>query len=207
MSRLHPRRKPAKYGTKKRVVHEGKAVITLLANGEHRLMSQREAVSQIGRSKGGRTAQQRGTAHRFTREEASKAAKKLWATRYRMNQRIGTRLGRPAKLKPMVRRQPIRDQRTWSAAWAQQFPILVGEGQVLFDADLRQWFQWDQHLVRHYIGERTALRKLGYLPYPRKGTVPLRIVQQAPNILCLGRKRAVPNPGSWSVTLLPGVKS
>ncbi len=204
MSRLHPKRKPAKYGTKKRVVHTGKAVIALLPDGQHRTMAQRDAVSQMGRSKGGLTAQQRGTAHRFTSAEASKAAKKLWATRYKMNHRIGTRLGRPAKLSAPVRRPALREKHVFfygcpAGVYYLSSPWMEGLG--IYQP------QWVVRTADRTvgIGERTALRKLGYLPYPRKGVIPVSYVP-APDVRRLGRKRAAVQPGSWSVHLLPGVK-
>ena len=187
------RRKPK---GKRRVDHTGKAVLVALSNGHIRLMSQREAVSQIGRSKGGVEAQRRGTAHRFTSEEASKAAKKLWATRYKMNLRINARLGRPAKLAAPVRRPAIRERH---ALTGPPYP-LVGCNVIT-----GKWYVSANEQDVSLIGERTALRKLGYLPYPRKNVVPSKILQPAPDIRRRGRGRAEGST-QWSVNLLPGVR-
>ena len=82
-------------------------VLIELSPGQYRAMSSREYAMQLGRQKGGQIAQARGTAHRWTSEEARKAARKVWKTRWKMNKRIGIRLGRPAKNLPNGQAGPM----------------------------------------------------------------------------------------------------
>lgn len=158
---LHPRRKPRPWGS--RVVHKGKAVVVTTQDGQTRMMSSRDAASQLGRSKGGRTAQARGTGHRFTSEEARAAARKLWDKRYPINKRIGARLGRPCNLRPFVYRAPLRLKHVFYYACPPGVYYLEN-----------QWVERSNGQTRP-IGERTALRRLGYLPYPRKHIVPVTV--------------------------------
>lgn len=156
---------PPKPPKPQRPVHKGK-VVSVLIDGQLRIMSSKEAALRIGRSKGGRNAQATGKAHRWTSEEAKRAIRKCWNTRWRALKGTGLtkpgtrpiRIGRPAKLRPPVRRQPLRDK----YASPPQTGIHFWSG---------AWWHGSQR-----IGERTALRKLGYLPYPRKNPVPDKIV-------------------------------
>ena len=101
---IAPAPKPAR---KPRPNHKGKMVLIELGPGQFRAMSSREYAMQLGRQKGGQTAQARGTAHRWTSEEARKAAQKVWKTRWRMNRKIGIRLGRPARNLPAGQAGPM----------------------------------------------------------------------------------------------------
>jgi len=120
----------------------------------------------MARSKGGRTAQAKGTAHRWTSETARKAAKKLWATRWRKVN--GMRIGVPAKKRASVDRQALRERykngRTETSAIT--YEGFIEGGHV--------WAECDGVSIRP-ISERTALRKLGHLPSPTPA-IPLRVV-------------------------------
>lgn len=115
----------------------------------------------MARSKGGRTAQANGTAHRWTSETARKAAKKLWATRWRKVH--GVRIGVPAKRRPAVDRAALR----------RQYSLWAGDG-----IPCHPWYHptdktW--HYSDRIVSEVTALRKLGHLPSPTPA-IPSRVL-------------------------------
>ncbi len=143
--------------------HKGQIVMAVLANGAHVAMSSRDAASQMGASKGGSTTQARGTANRFTSESASKAAKKCWATRWRKVN--GIRIGRPAKRRPSVDRETVRWEHRDDA-----------EDGIKYCYDIEKWIDRRGGDTFGLLGEITALRRLGYLEYPRRGVVPVKVV-------------------------------
>jgi hypothetical protein len=131
-------------------------VVVRLPNGETRFMNSGYVAMKMGQSKGGERVQQLGKAHRWTSEEARACAKKLWATRWKMNRRINKRLGRPASNKPMVMRAALRAH---YAVWPDkgihyQPPRLLGVG---------LWILTTKEGSR-VLSERAALIRLGHLP-------------------------------------------
>lgn len=198
---LHPRRKPRPWGS--RVSHKGKAVIVLTREGVTRTMSSRDAASQLGRSKGGRTAQARGTGHRYTSETARAAARKLWDTRYPMNVKLGRRLGRVSKCLPAVRRAPLREKHAFSAP--EGYPHAAGIYYVKLhtvSGVRHQWVSYDGGTGVQLLGERTALRRLGYLRYPRKLPMPVTVTP-APQVRPKGTTLASVKPDMRSQFINP----
>lgn len=150
-AKLHPRIR------KSRPVHQGLVQI-ITRDGQSRMMASNEAARQLGRSKGGRVAHERGTRYCWTPEQARAAANKLWRTRWRMNKRIGTRLGRPSKYRPRLNRVVLRQ-------YYANNPTLG----ITFNNSEQSWF-----VNGLRISERTALTRLGHKPPPRKrGLVPI----------------------------------
>lgn len=122
----------------------------------------RWARKQLARRRGAERLHELGKAHKWTPEEASRASKKVWNTRWRMNKRIGKRLGRPANSKRRLDRIAIRR--------ANYFSQTPAAGTTNYWYDGEQW--WAEFgLCRRPISERTALIKLGHLKSPH-GYVP-----------------------------------
>lgn len=134
--------------------HRHKSVMVRLSNGQTRAMSSAVLAMRSGGKKGGRTAQARGTANRFTSESGRKASLHMWK-RKKLSKRTGRRLGRVSKYKKAVDRAALR------AAHATTGIRALG---ICFCSDNHQWFADGRGVT-----ERTALRRLGYLdakPYP-----------------------------------------
>lgn len=147
---------------KPRPKHRGVVLLVTEASGHTRYMASAEVAMQKGRSKGGRTAHERGTRYCWTPEQARDAAKKAWRTRWRMNKRINVRLGRPAKQRPAVNHAKLR-------AYYHAYPLLGITCEGLRGDNVWVWTQDNQR-----ISERTALIRLGHLPPPRKrGFLPI----------------------------------
>lgn len=142
-----------------------------------RLMGGKAYRKLMAVSKGGRIARDNGKQHRWTSEEARKAAKKLWATRWRKVR--GVRVGVPAKKRAPVRREAIRRQRCFDD----------GTEGPWFDPFSRTW--WSQG---RRVTERTALRKLGHLPSPLP-PIPTRIITRI-KLLDGGKLLAIPEPSA-----------
>lgn len=144
-----------------KIKHKGQAVLTRVQQGDKqlvRLMSSSDAHQLVGVSKGGMAIQASGQAHRWTSETARAAAKKLWATRWKFNHRIGARLGRPSKLRPRVNRVRIRAQYV-------DPPPFKG---ILYhpptDAALKgHWSHTEDDGRTRVISEKAALTRLGYI--------------------------------------------
>lgn len=174
-NRLHPpkRRKP-------RLVpkpnYRGKAVIAIHETGAV-AMAAGLAAQQVARSKGGRRIHELGKAHQFTSETARAAALKLWRTRQRKVK--GVRVGMRRNVAPRTNRKDLR------------LIYAIGncepESPAWYDPFEQQWFAWTREFP---ISERTALRRLGHLPYRnRKGIVPERVVQATGVLPALRKKR------------------
>ena len=135
-------------------------------------MGDEEAHRQMARAKGGRRVQELGTGYRWTPAEARAAARKLWDRVYprkgfsSRRKADGTqetyRPGWPAK------RAPRRSRAAWRAYYAAH-PTNC----IWYEPTTREWWTEDSLLYPpHRLSERTALRRLGHLSYPRKGLVP-----------------------------------
>jgi hypothetical protein len=146
-------------------------------------MSAEEVGRQQARSKGG----SRGKGHKFTSEDARKAALRLWAKRWRLVK--GVRVGKPAYRRPAVRRAPLR-------AFYAKFPT----NGVRYDPVENIWVRKVGEGWPRTISERTALRHLGHLPYyvnDRKGLIPEVVipvvgpihVPKQPSVVLINQKR------------------
>lgn len=137
-------------------------------------MSRAEAARQIGRSKGGQARARANTGHTFTSETARAAARKLWDKDYPLR---GFQ-GRPTATGPQVRvrigkkvgRRPAVNRKALRARYAE-----CPTNGIEYHPEAGYWTRTDDHMC-NLIGERTALRQLGHLPYPRKGLVPETII-------------------------------
>src|SRR3990167_3878521 len=148
--------------------HDG-VTVRVLVRGQSRLVSSRYAAQQMGRSKGGRRAQQLGAGHRWTPDTARQAALKGWATRRRPSAyREGVRIGGPARYRPRVVRVPIREQ------YARHQGAGVG-----YDREQGQWYVRDEAGGTRRLSERYALIRLGMLPPAKRlrGLVPEQVLQ------------------------------
>src|SRR6267378_2200228 len=134
----------------KRPNHKGKLVIVEIKPGLWRTMSSRQLALQLGRSKGGLTAAARGTAYRWTSEEATKAIKKCWAKRWSKGKRIGVRLGRPAKLRPAVDRVALR------AYYNDPEHTMQG---IFYSTTAKRWYDGTVDATARVISERQALTR------------------------------------------------
>jgi hypothetical protein len=145
-----PAPKPPKV---KRPDHKGKNVLVEMTPGHWQAMRSSDYAQLIGRSKGGLTAQARGTAYKWTSEQATKAIKKCWKTKWGKGSRIGVRLGRPAKLRPAVDRVALREY----------YSIHTVKG-ISYNPIAASWNVgggWTS--IPRVISEVQALRRLGHL--------------------------------------------
>jgi hypothetical protein len=158
---------PVKPPKVRRPNHKGKLVMVEIKPNLWRTMSSREYAMQLGRSKGGLTAAARGTAFRWTSEQATKAIKKCWAKRWGKGSRIGVRLGRPAKLRPAIDRIALRAQ----------YSICAKNG-IFFDVGSQKWWRgyWEGEPPR-VLSERQALTILGHLAGLHKPVPSGRVIQ------------------------------
>src|SRR6266851_3635904 len=85
-----------------------KFVTYRLPNGQCRRVSVAMYKRLLASSKGGQVAQARGPANRFMSETGRKAARRLWDRVYRVNKRVGIRLGRTKIYRPQVNRSVLR---------------------------------------------------------------------------------------------------
>ncbi len=143
----------------KRPNHKGKLVMVEIKPGLWRTMSSRQLALQLGRSKGGLTAATRGTAYRWTSEEATKAIKKCWKKRWGKGSRIGVRLGRPAKLRPAVDRAALRLQYTYRPGTIIEDHTVEYYGLV----EGKHLWSFTRGNCTRQISEKTALTRLGYI--------------------------------------------
>jgi hypothetical protein len=148
----------------KRPVHGSNLVMGRLGRPDkgplYRTMTSREAALQLGRAKGAATLHRLGKAHTWTSEEARAAAKKVWATRWRMIKKIGRRIGRKAKNGPIVRRAKLRERYRNNQVKG-----------VWYDPERACWWI-DLTNTPRLISEHAALVRLGHLKSRRKGIVP-----------------------------------
>lgn len=135
---------------------KGKVLLLQHATGQCRLISEREYKQQLGRQKAGLVTAGRPNPGRFTSETAKKAISKLWK-RWK-KRRSGVRRGKPAATRKRVLRAPLRAQHSY---WA------TTTAGIKYYPDVKIWAQNGK-----VISELVALRRLGYLPYPRKRFVP-----------------------------------
>lgn len=142
----HPSRK-AKYRGKVAVVRTGSGT---------KLIGLRRLAQLRGNSRGGSITATRPNPGRFTSETARKAARKVWATRWRYVPRAGIRIGRKRKNAPQVNRASLRTLYSNN-------PI----NNVWFAPEVGLW-QLDTGSQTRCITERTALQRLGHLPRARK---------------------------------------
>ncbi len=115
-------------------------------------------------SLGGRVSQASGKGHRFNSETARKAALKAWKTRWRFLKRSGTRIGRPAKYRPRVKRAPLRE-----------YYALHPTDEIAYLPHIGKWIRRDDQGIR-VVGERVALRHLGHLPKEFGRRVPKEVI-------------------------------
>lgn len=162
MSRLHPPRRRDTYKVVPKVKKDyfRKTVLAKVRGRKGVLaMAAREAARQLGRSKGGRRRVELGKGHTWTKEEARLAGIK--------SHQKGSRR-RSARRKAAVDHAAARALHT-----------------ALADTNLLQgtWYipvakRWLHNGI--CIAERTALRHLGYIAFPRKGLMPEKIVSATP---------------------------
>lgn len=136
--------------------HIGKRVIITLPNGQTRIMSSRDAALAMGRSKGGLSTHAKGKRHTWTSESGSKAAKKLWRTRWRYLHSIGGRIGMPTKRAKAVKRAPLR------LLYAHHLTNGISYTGTEFGKHI--WVEVGADGICRRLQEVTALRKLGHLP-------------------------------------------
>lgn len=117
--------------------------------------------NKLASQKGGQTAQARGTGYRWDSASASKAAKKVWRTRWRVNKRLGVRVCRKPKNRPAVNHVALRAIYAGNPVKG----IVYVSAVYRFDnlSELGHWTLTDTHGTRR-ISERTALTRLGHLP-------------------------------------------
>lgn len=118
------------------------------------------ALQKIRGSQGGKVSQATGRGHRWTREEAQQARQKgLNRSLGRFVARIGVRVGQKLHRRPQVKYRDVR------ARYADK-PDALG---IWWDEHRGHWWrcvEMGSETVQVKIGERAALRKLGYLPNP-----------------------------------------
>ncbi len=158
---IHPHRRHFRTGPPKPKPY-GAVIAQQRVDGETTIsvtMSAREAAIRLGGQKGGRRSQELGTANRFTPETARRAAHKLWKKKQRKvwGYRIGCK-----KRRPKTARGPLRTF----------YLTHTLEGIKCVKTDTG--YQW--YIDERCIGERSALRRLGHLPYPNKRMVPQVII-------------------------------
>lgn len=148
----------------KRIVpnHKRKVVMGVRLTGtgvqEHKTMSSRKAAQVLGGQKGGLKSSSLGTAHRWTPEEARKAAIKSWTKRRKFNKRINARVGMVANRRPGLWREPLR-------AYYAENPTRG----ITCERDVCSGWEWARD--GRPISERAALQALGHLKSPR-GYIP-----------------------------------
>jgi len=153
-------------------LHRYKVLTIRREDGQHRLMASRRYAHLKGAQKGGRTTAQRQNPGRFTRETARIAALARWLGRHKENKRIGLRLGlRRHRARPEVSRRHLR------YLYA-RMPRLG----IVYKPEFGQWHEGFElrkvasgeivPMCGRIISERTALRRLGHLPFDRKNWVP-----------------------------------
>jgi hypothetical protein len=155
------RDKPAKVRGHRRVSLKGNLVWTRTKVGTryvHRYMTEAQARMKQGAQKMGRSPR----AHRWTSEEARKAALKSWKKKGRKGPYTGRRLGRKLARAKAVDREPFRILH--SDRWFLDYMYATAQ---------KQWYKLrkDPYAWVQQVSERTALRNLGYLPKP-SGHVP-----------------------------------
>lgn len=150
---------------KRRPNHAGKVVTLQRQDGKVRLISQREYHHLRGASRGGTYTAGRPNPGRFTSDSGRKAAQRLWKGRYRMNQRVGMRLGLPSRRAPRVKRGPLRTY--YAAHPTNKIHCFLRQGEV----NRYDWFLIDGFICRQ-ISERAALQRLGHLKKPSPRYIP-----------------------------------
>lgn len=136
-------------------------VLVSTASGRKLLLSYPTAVARMRQSLAGQTAQAKGLGYQWTSDTARAAARKRWK-RHPMTAR-GYRKGQRFTRRPNVKRAPLRKAYSTS-------PI----NGIQFHTSSASWTISDA-LGTRTISERTALRKLGYLPGPTDRVLPVKI--------------------------------
>lgn len=144
---------------KRKYLH--KVLVIKREDGTHRIMAARRYAHLKGAQRGGKTTATRPNPGRFTLDAARKASQARWQGRHRMNRLVGIRLGiRRKRIAPTANRSLLR------YLYSRAFRLGIHYIPVT-----RQWVQQGDNFC-HIISERTALRRLGHLPYARKNWVP-----------------------------------
>lgn len=153
-------------------LHRYKVLTIRREDGVHRLMASRRYAHLKGAQKGGRTTASRPNPGRFSSETARKASLARWQGRHRKNGHVGLRLGLQRKrTRPEVSRAHLRYLYARVPRLGIRFDTRFGvwhagcELRRVANGDLV--FMWGER-----ISERTALRRLGHLPFDRKNWVP-----------------------------------
>ena len=143
--------------TVKRPNYRGKVVLVRMPGRGTIPMAARKLAHLQGASKGGTATASRPNPGRFTSESGRKAARKVWATRWRPSAfREGVRTGRRVKYRPRVNRAALRIRYS-------EYPV---KG-IQYDPEYDTWMLTDSYGIRR-VTERTALRRLGHLPNPAR---------------------------------------
>lgn len=148
----------------RRLKYKAKNVIVRTKRGT-RTISLRQLTTLQGNSKGGQMTATRPNSGRFTTASGRKAAQHAWKTCWRALRAPGNdsppiRIGRARKYRPAVDRAAARARYSGNQV-----------NGVWFDPEVENWYGVTDtptyHCIRR-ITERTALRRLGHLAYPRK---------------------------------------
>jgi hypothetical protein len=131
------------------------------ADGRHRTMAARRYAHLKGAQKGGQKTALGPNPGRFDSEAARAASRRRWDRHCKPNAISGIRRGMPSKrTRPEVNRRLLR-------ALYSRAPRLG----IRYLPVTEQWIHV-QDCGQFIISERTALRRLGHLLYPRKNWVP-----------------------------------
>ena len=136
-------------------------VLVSTASGRKLLLSYPTAVARMRQSLAGQTAQAKGLGYQWTSDTARAAARKRWK-RHPMTAR-GYRKGQRFTRRPNVKRAPLREK----------YAVAPSSG-IQYHPSKQQWSLSDA-LGTRVITERTALRRLGYLPGPTDRVLPVKI--------------------------------
>lgn len=140
--------------------YQGKVAVVRTGSGT-KLIGLRKLAQLQGNRKGGEVSATRPNAGRFTSATGSRAARKVWATRWRKIARSGIRIGRRSNIRPAVDHAALRDLYSHNQIRGIWFEPASG-GWVA------SWYGLDLWGVKRRISERTALQRLGHLPRTRK---------------------------------------
>ncbi|GAC1471509.1 MAG: hypothetical protein PVSMB7_23340 [Chloroflexota bacterium] len=161
---------PSRYVRRRRPKPSKIVIPTYADGGRHPIMSRARALLIMGGSKGGK----KGKGYRWDSASARKAILKCWATRWRFNKTIGHRIGRSPRNRPVVKRQPLRDQYALTPRLGIRYAGDIG---------------WHLEATGECLSERTALERLGHLPsHSAKHRIPIAIREVArpkkPHVRC-----------------------
>lgn len=144
--------------------HPRPTVVQILtADGRLRIVGSSFARFQMLNANRGIVSYATGAGARFDSTSGRKAVQKRWAKHPQT--RLGIRKGARLVRRSPVSRGPLRERYSLSPCRG-----------IQYSPALKVWTITDQHNTRP-ITERTALRKLGHIPYPDDKIRPIQIVK------------------------------